>query len=130
MNSAVCSAVRLARNSPSRLLAAVVNLPRLPDSRGPSVPTVVFAPAIARWLSAGSDECRLRIGFFPGRIGVPWCTVGKKPLPQAGGPPFRPPPGSGMTTNAGMFWLSLPSPSLTQLPRLGLPIRIEPVLIW
>ena len=40
----------------------------------------------------------------------PGTRPGRKPLPQAGAPPFGQPPGSGRTTNAGMFRFSVPRP--------------------
>src|SRR5206468_12530967 len=40
------------------------------------------------------------------------------------------PSGSDMTTNAGRFWLSVPSPYVTHEPTHGKPMRFIPVLIW
>ena len=34
-----------------------------------------------------------------------------------------------ITQNAGMFWFTVPSPYVAHAPRLGRPMRIEPVFI-
>src|SRR5262249_38237214 len=74
-------------------------------------------------------ELRNGTGERPPRRSVPWYVAGRKPLPHAGAPPLTQPPGSGSTTNAGMFWFSVPSPYVAHAPRLGLPMRIDPVFI-
>ena len=51
---------------------------------------------------------RLRIGLSAVKA-VPWKTAGRKPLLQLAGPICGTPRGSGMATNAGRSWFSVPS---------------------
>ncbi len=51
---------------------------------------------------------RLRIGLSAVKA-VPWKTAGRKPLLQLAGPICGTPRGSGIATNAGRSWFSVPS---------------------
>src|SRR5436309_1028976 len=53
--------------------------------------------------------------------------AGRNALDQHGAPPSGTPSGCGITQYAGRFSDSLPSPYVTQLPRLGNPISVRPL---
>ena len=70
-----------------------------------------------RFCANASGVPRFSTGTCPPRNTVPWYTAGRNPEAYAWGPDFVAP--SLITTNAGRFWLSEPSPYTTHDPRHG-----------